>query len=64
VRGKNGGCMVITYDLDGFRGRVTPAVVNVMEPIEWENVMGNSYLGRIAEASASFSEMSREAIAK
>jgi hypothetical protein len=56
--------MVITYDLDGFRGRVTPAVVNVMEPIEWENVMGNSYLGRIAEASASFSEMSREAIAK
>jgi hypothetical protein len=30
VRG-DGGCVVIPFDLDGFRGSVTPAVLNVMD---------------------------------
>ncbi len=30
---EDGGCMVIRFGLDGFRGGVTPPVLNIMEHI-------------------------------
>jgi hypothetical protein len=51
-----GECVVITFNLDGFNsGRVTPAVLNIMEQHMSElekNYTRNCYLGGIVEASA------------